>query len=33
VQNNYVSITPIQYDLTDYKMFESMKKWGVGKIK
>jgi 5'-nucleotidase len=33
VQNKYVSITPIQYDLTDYKMFEVMKKWGVGKIK
>jgi broad specificity polyphosphatase/5'/3'-nucleotidase SurE len=33
IQNNYVSITPIQYDLTDYKMFEVMKKWGVGKIK
>jgi 5'-nucleotidase len=33
VQNNYVSVTPIHYDLTDYKMFETMKKWGVGKIK
>ncbi len=33
VQNRYVSITPIQYDLTDYKMLDSMKKWGVGKIK
>jgi 5'-nucleotidase len=33
VQNNYVSITPIQYDLTNYSMFEAMKKWGVEKIK
>ncbi|MBN1398586.1 MAG: 5'/3'-nucleotidase SurE [Bacteroidetes bacterium] len=33
VQNSYVSITPIQYDLTDYKMLDAMKKWGVGKIK
>jgi 5'-nucleotidase len=33
VQNRYVSITPIQYDLTDYKMLDAMKKWGVGKIK
>ena len=33
VQHNYVSITPIQYDLTDYKMLEVLKKWGVGKIK
>ncbi|MDI6779461.1 MAG: 5'/3'-nucleotidase SurE [Bacteroidota bacterium] len=27
VESNYVSITPIQYDLTDYVMFEKMKKW------
>jgi 5'-nucleotidase len=33
VRNNYISVTPIQYDLTDYKMFETMKKWGIGKIK
>jgi len=33
VQNRYVSITPIHYDLTDYKMLEVMKKWGICKIK
>ena len=33
VRNNYISITPIHYDLTDYKMFEAMKKWGVEKLK
>jgi 5'-nucleotidase len=33
VRNNYISVTPIQYDLTDYKMFEAMKKWGVEKLK
>lgn len=33
VQNNYVSITPIHYDLTDYKMFEKMKKWSLKEIR
>jgi 5'-nucleotidase len=33
VRNNYVSVTPIQYDLTDYKMFDVMKKWGMEKLK
>jgi 5'-nucleotidase len=33
IRGHYVSITPIQYDLTDYSMYEEMKKWGVGKIK
>jgi 5'-nucleotidase len=32
VQNNYVSLTPIHYDLTDYRMFELMKKWNVEKL-
>ncbi|MGD1044269.1 MAG: 5'/3'-nucleotidase SurE [Bacteroidota bacterium] len=32
VRANYISVTPIHYDLTDYKMFEAMKKWGIGKI-
>lgn len=27
LQNNYVSITPIQFDLTDYKFLEELKKW------
>lgn len=29
VRENYVSITPIHYDLTDYKMYEEMKEWGI----
>jgi 5'-nucleotidase len=29
VQNNYVSISPIHFDLTDYKTFEKMKKWDI----
>jgi 5'-nucleotidase len=33
VRGNYISVTPIQYDLTDYKMFETMKRWGVEKLK
>ncbi|HVN49730.1 MAG TPA: 5'/3'-nucleotidase SurE [Bacteroidota bacterium] len=33
VRNQYVSITPIHYDLTDYKMFDAMKKWGVEKLR
>jgi 5'-nucleotidase len=33
VQNNYISITPIQYDLTDLTMVEAMGKWGVQKLK
>jgi len=33
VKNKYVSVTPIQYDLTDYKMLDVMKRWGVEKLK
>ena len=33
VRADYISVTPVQYDLTDYKMFEVMKKWGIEKIK
>jgi 5'-nucleotidase len=29
VQDDYVSVTPIHYDLTDYKMLDTMKKWNV----
>ena len=32
VINNYVSITPIQYDLTDYPMLDILKNWGVEKL-
>lgn len=27
VKDNYISITPLQYDLTDYNMFEKIKGW------
>lgn len=29
VMNRYVSITPIQYDLTDYKLMKQMQKWNI----
>jgi 5'-nucleotidase len=29
VLNNYVSVTPIHYDLTDREMFGRMRGWGV----
>ncbi|HEY5533634.1 MAG TPA: 5'/3'-nucleotidase SurE [Ignavibacteria bacterium] len=29
VDENYISVTPIHYDLTDYKMFEEMKNWKI----
>ncbi|MFO7526840.1 MAG: 5'/3'-nucleotidase SurE [Ignavibacteriaceae bacterium] len=32
IQNNFVSITPIHFDLTDYKTFESMKNWNIEKL-
>lgn len=33
VMNNYISLTPIHYDLTDYRMVEVMKRWGFDKLK
>ncbi len=32
VQNNYISITPIHFDLTDYKAIEHLKKSGLENI-
>jgi 5'-nucleotidase len=32
VRNRYVSVTPIHYDLTDYSMLKSMKRWGLVKL-
>ena len=32
VQNNYISITPIHYDLTDYEALEKMRSWDFGKL-
>jgi len=29
IRNNYVSVTPIHFDLTDYKTFEEMKEWKI----
>ncbi len=31
VQNNYVSITPLHYDLTDYAAYEEIKNWKLNK--
>lgn len=33
VTHRYISITPIQYDLTDYSMIEAMGSWGVDKLR
>lgn len=33
VSNRYVSITPIQYDLTDYAMMDVLKRWSVERLK
>jgi 5'-nucleotidase len=32
IRNNYVSVTPIHYDLTDYKMLDSKDRWGIDKL-
>ncbi len=31
VKNNYISITPIHYDMTDYKVLDHFKKWDIKK--
>ena len=33
VTHRYVSVTPIQYDLTDYPMIEQMKEWKIERLK
>jgi 5'-nucleotidase len=33
VLNNYVAITPIHFDLTDYKVYEELKNWNLSSIK
>jgi 5'-nucleotidase len=30
VDENYISVTPIHYDLTNFKMYEEMKNWKIG---
>jgi 5'-nucleotidase len=32
IMNKYVSITPIHYDLTDYKFLATMQKWKINKF-
>jgi 5'-nucleotidase len=32
VKNNFVSITPIHFDLTDYETFGKMKSWNIEKV-
>jgi 5'-nucleotidase len=33
MDNGYASVTPIHFDLTDYKMFETMKNWELNSLK
>lgn len=32
IRNNFISVTPIHYDLTDYKMVDVMGNWGIDKL-
>ena len=32
IRNNFVSLTPIHFDLTDYETFEKMKSWNIEKV-
>lgn len=32
IRKNYVSVTPIHFDLTDYKTYDSMKSWQLEKM-
>jgi 5'-nucleotidase len=32
VRNNYISISPIQYDLTDYAMMDVLKRWNLNEL-
>jgi 5'-nucleotidase len=33
VRNRYISVTPIQYDLTDYGMLDVMNRWKLEKLR
>jgi 5'-nucleotidase len=33
IRNNYVSVTPIRYDLTDWRMMKEMSSWGIDRLK
>jgi 5'-nucleotidase len=32
IKKNYVSVTPIHFDLTDYKTFDMMKEWKIERL-
>ncbi len=32
IRQNYVSVTPIHFDLTDYETFQSMKEWNIERL-
>lgn len=32
IRENYISVTPIHYDLTDYKMLDIMDKWSINSL-
>jgi 5'-nucleotidase len=32
IKNNYVSVTPIHFDLTDHETFKKMKSWNIEKV-
>lgn len=32
IKKNYVSVTPIHFDLTDYKTFDIMKEWNIERL-
>lgn len=32
LKNSYVSVTPVHFDLTDYKMYETMKNWDLNSL-
>lgn len=32
IRNNYVSLTPIHFDLTDYDTFKKMKEWNIERV-
>lgn len=32
MKNNFVSVTPIHFDLTDYETYENMKSWNIDKL-
>lgn len=32
IKNNYVSVTPVHFDLTDYETYNKMKQWGIEEV-